>query len=58
MKNDTDSTVEDEIGDITLRSWKEGKSLTQISEESGMPIETVARVLKEVQKTLIRNKWD
>jgi hypothetical protein len=58
MKRDTDSTVEDEIGDITLRLWKEGKSLSEISEESGEPLETIIRVLKELQKALMRTNRD
>jgi len=58
MTNDTDSTAEDGIGDITLRLWKEGKSLTEISEESAVPLETVRRVLKEIQKKIVRIKQD
>jgi lambda repressor-like predicted transcriptional regulator len=58
MNNDTDSTAEDGIGDIILRLWKEGKSLTEISEESGGPLETVRRVLKEIQKKIVWTKQD
>lgn len=53
--NDTDSTSEDEIGDIILRLWKEGKSLTEIHEDSGIPLDLVARVLKDIQKTIVRS---
>jgi hypothetical protein len=52
--NDTDSTSEDEIGDIILRLWKKGKSLTEIHEESGIPLEVIVRVLKKIQKTIVR----
>ena len=58
MKNDPDSGDEGEIGDIILGLWKEGKSLTEISEESGEPVATVIRILKKIQKTLLRTKRD
>jgi hypothetical protein len=58
MTNETDSTVEGEIGDIIWRLWKEGKSLIEISEESGVPLEMVRRVLKKIQKMFVRRKRD
>lgn len=36
-----------------MEAWAEGKTLRQISEEMGVPISTVARRLKNMQKALI-----
>lgn len=42
------------LSDRVFREWQKGRSLREISEELNLPIETVKRLLKERQKTLIQ----
>jgi DNA-binding CsgD family transcriptional regulator len=50
----TDSTTEEEIGDIILRLWKMGMSLPEIAQETSLSIGIVSQILKRVQKKLVK----
>lgn len=55
-----DSTVEEDIGDIKRaqieEAWRRLKSLRQIADETGLPIEVVNRSIKRLEKALIGGK--
>ena len=57
MKSSTDSTVEEDIGEIKREqifiAWDEGKTLKQIAEEVDLPIKVVSRNLKRMQRPII-----
>jgi predicted transcriptional regulator len=57
MKNRTDSTVEEDISEITrkeiIKAWKRGENLTRIAQEVGLPIKVINRNLKLIEKTFI-----
>lgn len=57
MKNRTDSTVVEDISNITrkeiITAWKQGKNLIGIAQEVGLPIKVVSRNLKLIEKTLV-----
>jgi uncharacterized protein YidB (DUF937 family) len=56
MKNTTDSTVEEDIGDITKQitvAWDERKTLRQIADETGLTTEVINRILKQILKNIV-----
>ena len=61
MKNTTDSTVEEDIGEIkwkqAIAAWDEKKTLRQVADETGLKIEVVNKKLKLLQKTIVKQKF-
>lgn len=61
MKNTTESPVED-IADIKqepiIIPWDENKSLHQISEETGLPVDVINKKLKLIQKALVKRELE
>jgi hypothetical protein len=50
----------DDGGDIwaqqIIENWIKGKTIKQISEETGWPIATVNRILKRMQKEIVKRE--
>lgn len=55
-----DSTVEEDVGEIKRaqieEAWCKLKPLSQIADETGLPIEVVNRNIKRLEKALIGGK--
>jgi DNA-binding CsgD family transcriptional regulator len=51
--NHTDGSPEGEIGDIILKLWKEGMSLSEIAQEIRESVGLVNRILKKIQKKIV-----
>jgi predicted DNA-binding protein YlxM (UPF0122 family) len=51
----TDSTTDEEIGDIITLLWKRHLSLAEIAAETNLPVSIVRQKLKRIEKEIVKN---